>query len=53
MILFWIAYLYSIIWGAKEVIFDFTLASNSPGMPDGHTNQWNFDFPVTAWYTFA
>ena len=53
MILFWIACLYSIIWGTKEVIFGFTLGSNSPGIPHGHTNQWNFDFLVTAWYTFA
>ena len=34
--------------GAKEVIFGLTLASNSPSIPHGHTNQWNFGFLVTA-----
>ena len=38
---------FSIIWGAK-VIFGLTLASNSPSRPNGHTNQWNFGFHVTA-----
>ena len=35
---------FSIIWVAKEVIFGLTLAPNSPSIPNGHANQWNFGF---------